>query len=86
MRQFFKKIQKTFIRHFIKRSAKLRYKDVCYHTGFYRFSQYIDGNKPNFNVNGIPCLPQQGFNDFVFFTETNLVGKHGVIPVDKYYD
>jgi len=76
---------KQWIIRIVRRSTELKYKDVHYHTGFYRFSKYIDGNNPNFKIDGIPCLPQKGFNEFVFFTETNLVGKHGVIPVEKYY-
>jgi len=57
------------------------YEDVYYHTGYYRFSEYLDGNNPVFKVNGIPCLQQKGMKEFIFFTETDMVGKTGVVPV-----
>ena len=62
MKQLIRIVLKAFAIHIVRRSTELKYKDVNYHTGFYRFSKYIDGNKPNFKVGAIPCLPQKGFN------------------------
>ena len=76
---------KKWILFFVRRSTTLHYKDVNYHTGFYRFSKNINGNHPNFKIDGVPCLPQDGFKEFIFFTETNMVGWYGVIAVEKYY-
>jgi hypothetical protein len=73
---------KQWIIRIVRRST-LQFMDVNYHTGFYRFSEYID--KPSFKVNGIPCLQQYGMKDFIFFTETDITDNKGVVPVEKYY-
>jgi len=73
---------KQWIIHIV-RGSTLQFKDVCYHTGFYRFSEYID--EQPFKVNGIPCLQQYGMKDFIFFTETDITDNNGVVPVKKYY-
>lgn len=57
------------------------YEDVNYHTGYYRFSEYFNGNNPVFKVHGIPCLQQRGIKEFVFFTETDMVGMNSVVAV-----
>lgn len=92
MKRLWNRIRKAFAIHFVRRSAfkdpfgrDIIFKDCNYHTGFYRFSKYIDGNKPNFKIGGIPCMPQHGFETFVFYTETNLISEHGVIPVEQHY-
>ena len=55
------------------KKQKPKWVDVGYHTGFYRFSKYISEGKTNFKVEGIPCLPQDGIEDFVFFSNTDLM-------------
>ena len=92
MKQLIKRIRKAFAIHIVRRSAfkdpfgrDIIFKDCNYHTGFYRFSKYINGNKLNFKIGGIPCLAQHGFETFVFYTETNLIGEHGLIPVEQHY-
>jgi hypothetical protein len=52
------------------------YTDVSHHTGFYRFRK-----TGRFKIEGIPCIAQQGTDDFIFFTETNLVINPNVIPI-----
>lgn len=69
---------------FKRRNADNKYEDVCYHTGFYRFNESFDGNSSVFKINGIPCLQQDGIRNFIFFTETSLIGNNDVIPVEKY--
>ena len=74
MKEFFKKL-------FSKKNKSKIYTDVNYHTGFYRFSRYVDSDKLTFKINGTPCLPQKGMEDFIFFSETSLIGQ-GVIPIE----
>lgn len=74
------------------KKQKPKWRDAAHHTGFYRFSKYIDGDKTTFKIEGIPCLPQSGIEDFVFFSETDLMqnvsmrssnGGNWVIPVER---
>ena len=74
MKAFFKKL-------FTKKNKSKIYTDVNNHTGFYRFSKYVDSNKFIFKINGIPCLPQKGMEEFIFYSETSLIGQ-GVIPIE----
>jgi hypothetical protein len=64
---------------FIKKT--ISYKDVNYHTGYYRFNEYFDSNMDNFKIDGIPCIQQYGIKDFIFFTETDITSNNNVIPV-----
>ena len=82
MKTLIKKL-KALRLYFVRRSVW--YEDVTYHTGYYRFSEYFDGNNPVFKVNGIPCLQQRGMKEFIFFTETDMVGQIGVVAVKIHY-
>ena len=82
MKTLIKKL-KALRLYFVRRSVW--YEDVTYHTGYYRFSEYFDGNNPVFKVNGIPCLRQRGMKEFIFFTETDMVGQIGVVAVKIHY-
>ena len=66
---------------FSKKNKSKIYEDVNYHTGFYRFSKYVNPDELTFKINGIPCLPQKGMEEFIFFSETSLIGQ-GVIPIE----
>jgi hypothetical protein len=69
---------KTLCLYFFNRD--IQYEDVNYHTGFYRFSEYISQDT-SFKVNGIPCLQQRGMKEFVFYTQTDMTGTLGIVPV-----
>ena len=82
IKRLFEKL-KALRLYFVRRSVW--YEDVTYHTGYYRFSEYFDGNNPVFKVHGIPCLQQRGIKEFIFFTETDMVGQTGVVAVKIHY-
>jgi hypothetical protein len=53
-----------------------------------KLDEYFDGSieiSGTFKVGGVPCLPQKGMKDFIFFSATDLCGMRGVIPVEKCY-
>jgi hypothetical protein len=62
-------------------NKKKFFKDVHYHTGYYRFNECFDSNIDNFKIDGIPCIQQYGIKDFIFFTETDITSNNNVIPV-----
>ncbi len=53
---------------FFKRKNKNKWVEVNYHTGFYKMRY-----NSKFNIRGIPCLSQDGENNFIFYCETNLI-------------
>ncbi len=88
MKTLIKKLKGLF-----SKKPNVWYKDSFYHTGYYRFSGYFHGSTVEqpwdsgvFKVGGIPCLPQEGMKDFIFFSSTDLCGMRGVIPVEKCYN
>jgi hypothetical protein len=60
---------------------KTLYKDVHYHTGYYRFNEFFDSDKDSFKINGIPCIQQYGIKGFIFFSETDITSNNNVIPI-----
>jgi hypothetical protein len=51
-----------------------------------KLDEYFNGSiDAIFKVGGVPCLPQKGMKDFIFFSSTDLCGMRGVIPVEKCY-
>jgi hypothetical protein len=53
-----------------------------------KLDEYFNGSieiSGTFKVGGVPCLPQKGMKDFIFFSATDLCGMRGVIPVEKCY-
>lgn len=76
-------ILKSLCQLFVKRN--FYWKDVAHHTGFYRFDEKYQKSDCTFKICGVPCLAQDGFNRFVFFSETDLRGTKGLICVEKHY-
>ena len=61
------------------------WKDVSYHTGFYRFDEKYQKGGVTFKIGGLPCLAQDGCEKFIFFSETDLRGEIGLVCVEKHY-
>ena len=68
---------------FVRRSVY--WKDVTWHTGFYRFDEKYQKGGVTFKIGGLPCLAQDGCDKFVFFSETDLMGEIGLVCVEKHY-
>ena len=66
-------------------SGSVYWKDVIYHTGFYRFDEKYQKGGVTFKIGGVPCLAQDGYDKFVFFSETDLSGEIGLVCVEKHY-
>ena len=68
---------------FVRRSVY--WKDVMWHTGFYRFDEKYQKGGVTFKIGGLPCLAQDGCEEFIFFSETDLRGEIGLVCVEKHY-
>jgi hypothetical protein len=74
------------LKGFFSKKPNVWYEDTIYHTGYYRFSEYFHGGiGGTFKVGGFPCLQQKGMKGFIFYSETDICGMRGVIPVEKCY-
>ena len=89
MERLFEKLKLIFVRQPRLRQTCVRrsvyWKDVIYHTGFYRFDEKYQKGGVTFKIGGVPCLAQDGYDKFVFFSETDLSGEIGLVCVEIHY-
>lgn len=83
MKKYFIEKIKALRSLFVRRG--IYWKDVPYHTGFYRFNKKYQTDYVSFKINGIPCLAHDECDKFVFFSETDLRDKIGLVCVEKHY-